>query len=265
MTFGWWPLAVALISANVAIVAQPGELIERTLAIVGGQAITLIDVRRALALGLVESPATGDPVAAATERLIDRLLVLREVQRYAPPEPADAAVDERVRAVASRFDSADAYRAALEAGAFTEARLRAWVRDDLRIAAYLDQRFAAAGAPGDEDITAQFARRREEFEKTGTTFDAAAPKIREQLASARRAELIADWIADLRRRTPVVELIEELTGMTLRSVAFSRRGAKRGDRQQHLAGVEQGVAHHRRDHVAAPDDRSLPTTRRAAR
>jgi hypothetical protein len=208
VTFRWWPLAVALIAATVAIVAQPGELIERTLAIVGGQAITLIDVRGALALGLVESPATGDPVPAATQRLIDRLLVLREVQRYAPLDPADAAVDERVRAVASRFGSADAYRAALEAGAFTDARLRAWARDDLRIATYLDQRFTAAGAPNDEDVTAQFARRREEFEKTGTTFDEAAPKIRAQLAAARRAELIADWIADLRRRTAVVELVK---------------------------------------------------------
>ena len=48
--------------------AGAGELIERTLAIVGGQAITLSDVRTALALGLVESPAAGDPVPAATTR-----------------------------------------------------------------------------------------------------------------------------------------------------------------------------------------------------
>lgn len=163
-------MGVLLLGASLAIGAQPGELIERTLAIVGGQAITLTDVRTALALGLIEPSSPGDPIPPGTKRLIDRLLVLREVQRYAPPEPADAAIEARVAQTAARFPSDEAFRAAMEAGGFSDARLRAWVRDDLRIAAYLDQRFAAAGE--------------------------------------RRADLIADWIADLRRRTPVVELLK---------------------------------------------------------
>jgi hypothetical protein len=160
-----WLAAIVLATAF----AQ-SELIERTLAIVGGQAITLIDVRAALALGLVESSGPGDPIPAATRRLVDRVLILREVQRYAPAEPLDATIDARVAATASRFPTDAAFKAALEAGGFSEARLRSWLRDDLRIAAYLDQRFAAAGE--------------------------------------RRAELITDWIADLRRRTPVVELLK---------------------------------------------------------
>lgn len=150
--------------------ARGQELIERTLAIVGGQAITLTDVRAALALGLVEPAAAGDPVPAATKRLIDRLLMLREVQRYAPPEPADADIDARLAAAQARFPTAEAFKSALESGGFSDARLRAWARDDLRIEAYLAQRFAAAGE--------------------------------------RRADLIADWIADLRRRTPVVEIVK---------------------------------------------------------
>lgn len=158
----------ALALALLIGLTQP-ELIERTLAIVGGQAITLSDVRAALALGLIEKPAESDPIPAATRRLIERALVLREVERYAPPEPADAAVDDRVRATMARFASADAFRATLAASAFTEAQLRTWWRDDLRMAAYIDQRFTDA---------------------------------------ERRADLVADWIADLRRRTPVVEIVK---------------------------------------------------------
>ena len=52
----------------------------------------------------------------------------------------------------------------LRDGGFAERRLRAWIRDDLRVEAYLQQRFAM-----DE----------------------------------RRQDLIADWLSDLRRRTPV--------------------------------------------------------------
>ena len=158
----------ALAAVILLTLAQP-ELIERTLAIVGGQAITLSDVRAALALGLIEQPADGNPIPAATRRLIERLLILREVERYAPPEPPDSAVDERLRETAARFSSPDAFRAALASAAFTEAQVRTWLGDDLRVTAYINQRFTDA---------------------------------------ERRADLVADWVADLRRRTPVVEIVK---------------------------------------------------------
>ena len=145
---------------------QPGELIERTLAIVDGQVITLADVQVATALGLIASFRLPDDLGKATEALIDRALMLREVQRYSPPEPKDDEVIGRLAAIRRRFADPDAFAAALAAGGFTEQRLQSWIRDDLRIAAYLNQRFA------DE----------------------------------RRDVLIADWIADLRRRTPIVQL-----------------------------------------------------------
>jgi hypothetical protein len=159
---------VALV-ANMTIVgtaAQRGELIERTLAIVAGQAITLSDVETARALNLVRA----DDVNAATERLVERALILREVQRYAPSEPTDAAIQQRLDELRAQLP-AEQFERVLAVGGFTEARLRAWIRDDLRIASYLDQRFAAAATGGQS-----------------------------------RADLIADWVADLRRRTPVVEL-----------------------------------------------------------
>ena len=81
-----------------------------------------------------------------------------------------------------------------------------WVRDDLRIQAYLAQRFAAAGVPTEQEVSLAYTARRAEFDKAGTTFEEATPVLREQLSAARRRELIADWVADLRRRTDVVLL-----------------------------------------------------------
>ncbi len=185
---------------------QPGELIERTLAIVGGQVITLSDLQTTVALGLIEPASRADGVGPATSRLIDRLLVLREVQRYQPPEPGDAQVDQQMATIRGRFQNPDLFARTLEAGGFTEARLRAWIRDDLRIASYLGQRFAAVVTPTDEDVRKYFAEHREDFEKRQVSFEAAAPVIRERLSAERRAELIDDWVADLRRRTAIVEL-----------------------------------------------------------
>ncbi|MGE0043514.1 MAG: hypothetical protein AB7H88_17695 [Vicinamibacterales bacterium] len=203
-----WLLACAavLVAGAWTPAAAQGELIERTLAIVGGQVITLSDARTALALGLVDGAGAGDPIAAAASRLVDRQLVLREVQRYAPPEPAADAVTARVAVARDRFASDTAFEQALAAGGFTRERLRAWVRDDLRIQAYLDQRFAVAGIPGDQEISAYYNAHRAEFDRGGLAFDEASRLIRDRLGAARRSELITDWISDLRRRTDVVEL-----------------------------------------------------------
>ncbi|MCA1583828.1 MAG: hypothetical protein LC791_03300 [Acidobacteria bacterium] len=192
------------VGAGFSVSAQ--ELIERTVAIVGDQVITLSDVRAAIALRLVETEAGLDPIDSATSRLIDRALMLREVQHYAPPEPPDAAVDQRVAFSRERFASTDAFRSAMEAGGFSDQRLRVWIGDDLRIAAYLDQRFAAAGMPNDQEVLAYYNEHRLDFEQGGVSFDAAVPLIRERLAGERRRELITDWLSDLRRRTEIVRI-----------------------------------------------------------
>jgi hypothetical protein len=148
--------------------AHDQEILDRTLALVGGQAITLSDVRAAIELGLIEG-GTSD-VAAMTARLVDRELILREVQRYAPPAPPDSAVETRLAEITKRFASPVALMKVLETHGFSEHRLRAWLRDDLRTEGYLAQRFASAGTP------------------------------------ERRRELVVDWLSDLRRRTDVVIL-----------------------------------------------------------
>ncbi len=186
---------------------QP-ELIERTLALVGGQAITLSDARATIGLGLVEIPKGADPIASATTQLVDRELVLREVQRYAPPAPEETIVTTRLDEIRKRFPSPGALTRLLQAHGFTEARLRAWVRDDLRTQAYLAQRFASASLPSDTEVLAAYNRQTAEFEKAGQTAEQAAPIVRERLIAARRAELLADWLSELRRRTDVVILAQ---------------------------------------------------------
>lgn len=180
------------------------ELLDRTLALVGGQPITLSDARVAMALGLVPADRSADPIPGVASRLVDRELILREVQRYAPSPPSESAVEARLEEIQKTLATASALARILDQSGFTETRLRSWIRDDLRTQAYLAQRFASASAPGDTEVAQAYARARAEFDKTGTSFEQAAPVIRERLIVTRRAELIADWLSDLRRRTDVV-------------------------------------------------------------
>ena len=124
--------------------AAGAETIDRVLAVVGGQLIMLSDVNAARELGLQVGDNAPDPVRAILTNLIDRELILAEVDRYAPPEPAAEAIDRDVARIAARFPSAEALAAALARSGIDEKHLRETVRQNLRIRDYLDQRFASA-------------------------------------------------------------------------------------------------------------------------
>ena len=196
-----------LLASGPSPAAQQPELIERTMAIVGGQAVTLSDARAAITFQLVDVGGSVDPEQTATARLVDRELMLREVRRYAPPTPSEAAIDARLSEIRKAFP-AESFSRALEISGFTDARLRAWVRDDLRTQAYLAQRFVSASTPTDLEIANAYAQQKGEFDRAGTTLAEATPMLRERLIASRRRELIADWVADLRRRTDVILLVQ---------------------------------------------------------
>ena len=137
--------ATALLFTIMLTAPADAEIIDRILAVAEGHLITLSDVRAVLRLGLVTVPEDQeDRIGAALDTMIERRLILTEVERYAPPEPAPATVDARVAAIDARFGDALALEVVLTQLGMTRQDLRRHVRDDLRIDAYLQQRFASA-------------------------------------------------------------------------------------------------------------------------
>lgn len=162
-----WFLRLMLIGVFAA--APSAEIIDRIMAVVSGQPVTLSDVNAALQFRLVEVPAgTRDPLAYALDRLIERSLVLTEVDRFQPPEPAPVEITLRIEELEQRAGSAEAFERALAVTGASRDQLRRHIRDDLRTATYLNQRFG-----GNRD-------------------------------TAERAGAIAAWTAELRRRADVI-------------------------------------------------------------
>ena len=154
----FWP-ALCVVSA---------ETIDRVLAVVAGDLITLSDVNAARELGLVTSSGGADPIRDVLSQLIDRELELVEVERYGQPEPTADAVDNEVQMVRARFATPQAYVAVLFRSGIDEQHLRGTLRENLRIHAYLDQRFANGAQP--------------------------------------RQQLIDEWLAGLRRRAEILDV-----------------------------------------------------------
>jgi len=166
-----------LLLATLLLVPRPAaaadEVIDRVLAVVDGELITLSDVRAALELGRVQAGTAPDPQRVVLSQLIDRVLVLSEVDRFAPPEPSALTIDAAAEAVAARFPSQELFDATLKRLGIDQQFVRELLREDLRIRAYLDQRFTAETT--DEQRT-----------------------------------MVDEWVAGLRRRADIADLYEGL-------------------------------------------------------
>ncbi|HXE79905.1 MAG TPA: hypothetical protein VNK41_04085 [Vicinamibacterales bacterium] len=143
-------LHVAVWILHVCAVAPAAQqLLDRVLARVGAAAITLTDVRAAVELGLVEA-APGELEGAALERVIDRQLILNEVARFQPPDPAPIDVETEVAAM--KAHAGGRLEALMRETGLDQERLRELARDTLRIRAYLRQRFGASAQPNSDDV-----------------------------------------------------------------------------------------------------------------
>jgi len=128
--------AIGMRAATLAPASQV-EL-DRILSRVNGRMITESDVRRARALKLVDDTSSD---SAVQRELEDRILILTELGRGAAmPPPSDAEVAARRAAWAASFGG-DVTGAIARAG-MSENDLQAWLREDLRIRAYLARQFS---------------------------------------------------------------------------------------------------------------------------
>jgi hypothetical protein len=183
-------------------------MIDRILAVVNGEIITLSDVRAAQRFELVPADVSTDPINAGLQRLIDRRLMLAEVDRYAPPEPAAAAIDAGVEAVRAKSNDAEGFDDLLARYGMSREGLRRFVRDTLRIDAYLQQRFASMAQASDEEIARYYKEHPEPFTVNGKLrpLDEVREEVRYRAIQQRQEAFARDWLDGLRRRASLLVL-----------------------------------------------------------
>ena len=190
--------------------AGQAETLDRILAVVAGHVILQSDVRAFVELGLVGAnngagAAAGDDVLTY---LIERRLVLDEVERYVAADPPPDDVERRMTALAERYATEAEFEAALARAGFSADDLRQVLRDDMRREAYVENRFGAVPAPTEEQLRAYYDAHGGEFVEAGRRlpFREARPLVLLRIAEQRRAELVGEWVAGLVRRGQVSRL-----------------------------------------------------------
>ena len=195
---------LAFCMLNYTVTAQ--QLLDRVLARIDTTAITLTDVKAAVGLGVVDAGDGGDAQKAAVEQLIERDLLLKEVERFPPPEPATPDVDRQAAAYMAHAGAG--LQALMQSTGIDERAIRQMARDTLRIGAYLDQRFGTAAIVTDDEVEQYYTAHPAEFTRNGRLQPLASvdAEARAAASAARRQTTIGQWIRDLRGRAGVVEV-----------------------------------------------------------
>jgi hypothetical protein len=181
-----------------SLVAQ--ALLDRVVARVNGSVILLSDVRAAVLFGLVDGPAESED---AVEQMVQRALLVEEVNRFPPPEPTAEAIESELARLRTRAGvSSDEVE---RTTGLTPDNVRLLARDRLRIQGYIDQRFGLTVPLTDEQVLQYYRAHPEEFTTNGqlTPFERAQGLVRERAGLEQRQRTISQWLGDLRARADV--------------------------------------------------------------
>jgi len=141
------------------------------------------------------------------DALIAQALRYRDVERFSPQEiPADA-IEARLLEIQRRFSSEEEFAAAVAQTELSLDEVRALVKRQLQVEAYIQERFAPLVFISNEDIEAYYrgpwTEQRRERGLSVPPLSAVRDEIRIAVRGSRLEEEIGKWTAQLRARADV--------------------------------------------------------------
>jgi len=188
------------------------EIMDRVAALVGGEVITLSDVRWLIQFRgqiLPSDPARRKQVySAALNQLIEETMIAREAQTTPGAEILPAEVETRIEAYRRHFRSEEKFQTKLRSMGMSPGSLRAMVRRQLTVQKFVQVRIQAFVIVLPREIEAYY---RETF--LPTVKGGSAPplellqnRIQEIVGRRKANQELERWVAQARNRT-VVEVL----------------------------------------------------------
>lgn len=182
-------------------------IVDRMAVIVGQQTITQLQLDeeiRVTAL-LNQRPVARDAETrrAAADRLVEQLLIRREMEQSRYPLPSEQDVNQYVEQIRTQNGGQAGLAKALATHDLTESSLRQHLESQLVALRFIEYRFQPDAAVSDEDIEAAY-RRQASDKKTPRE------SIRAMLSEERTDTALNAWLAETRRQINIVYLDKSL-------------------------------------------------------
>lgn len=199
----------AMFVLNLVSLTSGAVVVDRVAIIVGRRVVKSSDIDRDLRCSqfMNGEPLNVSPVAKqeVAERLITQELIRQEIMNGGYSQASEPDVNAfLLQTKKDRFKGSETqFRAALTRYALTEDQLRRYLRWQLTVLRFIDQRFRPGVLVTDEDVRTYYEERRAELEKAypqEKTFEALEHKIREILVGERVNQSLEEWLEQTRRR-----------------------------------------------------------------
>jgi hypothetical protein len=196
--------------ALFAAVLMLGTTIDRISAVIDRQVITLSEVNQMVAIRFfprVSSRSDDDYRHDVLEALIAQSLRYRDVERFGAQDIPKDSIEARLTEISARFKSPAEFAAAVASVELSMDEVRARVKRQLQVEAYIQERFSPLVFIPNEEIETYYRGPRSEQRRARglaiTPLDQVRDEIRTLLKSDRLQTEIDKWTAQLRARANV--------------------------------------------------------------
>lgn len=196
-------LAAAASTARDAVV-------DRIAAVVDRQVLTVSEVNQMVQLRFFPRPADrsdDDYRRDVLDNLIAQALRFRDVERFGAEDIPKDSIEARLQEMARRFASPAEFDAAVARAELTPDEVRALVKRQLQVEAYIQERFSPLIYIANDDLETYYrgpwTTQRRQRGLAVPPLDQVRDEIRSLLKSTRLQEEIEKWTAQLRARANV--------------------------------------------------------------
>ncbi|MFP5246670.1 MAG: hypothetical protein ACLGH0_08240 [Thermoanaerobaculia bacterium] len=195
----------------IALLALPAAAVtvDRIAAVVDRQVLTVSEISQMIEIRFFPRTAASDDEhrREVLDALIAQALRFRDVERFGAQDiPADT-IEARLIEIRERFPSEADFNAAVAHAELTLDEVRALVKRQLQVEAYIQERFAPLVFVSNEEIADYYSgpwtRQRRERGLPVPALDTVREEIRAAVRASRLQEEIGKWTAQLRARANV--------------------------------------------------------------
>jgi peptidyl-prolyl cis-trans isomerase SurA len=195
-------LTAIVLSVLVGRVPAGAVLVEKILAVVNGEVLTLQDFEDHLALRRVFQPGTEEnDRQVAFERLVEQTLLRQEALRTRIIQVDDVAVTQQIEAVNQQPDQALMLEQMMRERGLSLRDVRAWIRKQLAAHAFIDRRVRLFARVSEEQISQYYHEHQQDIREPLT--DVVREQVRRLLVEQQVNARLADLVMDLRRKANV--------------------------------------------------------------
>jgi hypothetical protein len=195
----------------VVMLAAPASAVtvDRIAAVIDRQVLTVSEVSQLVEIRFFPRLASSEDEhrREVLDALVAQALRYRDVERFGAQDIPRDTIEARIQEIQKRFASEAEFQTALARAELTADELRALVKRQLQVEAYIQERFAPLVFISSEDIETYYrgpwSEQRRERRLPVPPLDQVRDEIRTAVRASRLQEEIDRWTAQLRARANV--------------------------------------------------------------